>query len=73
MLDREDLGNGPAGRMADDMGPLDLERIHQSDHIGRHAIDCEAAARRVALPDPAMVMGYDVELAREGRRLVLPE
>ena len=73
MLVREDLRDGTAGRMADDVGALDLQRIHQADHIGRHAVDRKAAARRVALPDAAMIMGYDVELARESRDLLLPK
>src|ERR1051325_3770842 len=58
--------------MTDDMGALDLERVHQPDCIGRHAIDGETAAGGIALPDPAMIVGNDVELAAESRGLILP-
>ena len=73
VLDREDLRDRAAGRMADDMRPLDLQRIHQPDHVGRHAVDGKAAARQVALADPAMVVGDDVEGLGEGGDLVVPE
>jgi hypothetical protein len=59
--------------MADDVGPLDLERIHQPHHIGRHAVDREAAARHIALPDAAVIVGDDIEFPGEGGDLVLPE
>jgi hypothetical protein len=59
--------------MTDDMGALDLERVHQPEHIGRHAVDGKAAARQIALSDAAMVMGDDVEILGEGGNLILPE
>ncbi len=73
MLDRENLRDRPAGRMPDDMRPLDLQRVHQPDHVGRHAVDGKPAARQVALADPAMIVGDDVEILGEGDRLIVPE
>ncbi len=73
VLDRQDLGDRAAGRMADDMGALDFEGVHQPNHIGRHAVDGKAAARQIALPDAAMVVGDDVEILGEGSDLILPE
>jgi hypothetical protein len=59
--------------VADDVGALDFQRVHQRDHVGGHAVDGVAAAARVALPDAAMVVGDDVELAGERRHLVAPK
>ena len=73
MLDRENLRDRPAGRMPDDVGPLDLQRIHQPDDVGRHAVDGKPAARQVALADPAMVVGDDVEIFGESGDLIVPE
>src|SRR5207249_3038619 len=73
LLDRENLGDRPAGRMPDDMGAFDLQRIHQPDDVGRHAVNGKPAARQVALPDPAMVVSDDVEMLGEGDGLILPE
>src|SRR5438067_13171512 len=58
--------------MTDDMGALYLQRIHQPDDVGSHAVDREAAARRIALPDPAVIVRYDVEFSRESRDLLVP-
>ena len=59
--------------MTDDMGALDIERVHQPEHIGRHAVDGKAAARQIALSDAAMIVGDDVEILGESRDLVLPK
>src|ERR1700730_17933656 len=73
MLDREDLRNGAAGRMSNDMATLDLEPVQQSDHVGRHPLDRVADPALVALTDAAMVEGDDLEPLTEGCDLVLPE
>src|SRR5437763_888698 len=73
VLDRENLRNGAARRMTDDMGALYLQRIHQPDDVGSHAVDREAAERRIALPDPAVIVRYDVEFSRESRDLLVPK
>ena len=73
MLDRQNLGDCAAGGVADDMGTLDAQRVEQTDDIGRHPFDRVPDARLIALPDPAVVEGYDFVSLAECRDLVLPK
>src|SRR5438309_6828238 len=73
MVDRQDLGDRSAGRMSDDMGTLDPQRIHQADNVGRHPLDGIPDPRLIALPDAAMIERHDLEPLRKSRYLVLPK
>jgi hypothetical protein len=53
--------------MTDDMRPLDLERIHQRDHVVGHAVHGEPDPARVALADAPVIMSDHIELFRERR------
>lgn len=73
MFDREHLCDRATGRVSDEMGALDAERIHQADHIRRHTLDGVADAALIALPDAAMIEGHDLEPLGESGDLVLPK
>ena len=52
---RERLHQRAADVMADDAGLLDVERIHQRQHVGGLLLRAEAAARLVAVAKAAQV------------------
>ena len=51
----ERLHQRAADIMADDAGLLDVERIHQRQHVGGLLVRAEHAARLVAVAEPAQV------------------
>src|SRR5579883_2761023 len=72
MFDTENLSDGAAGRMADNVCARNAECIEQADHVGRQAIDGVGDAAMVALADAAMVERHDVKRLREDRNLLTP-
>src|SRR5258707_15804390 len=58
--------------MADDVRPVEPERIHQFDDIARHAVHRVGDPRMVALSDPAMVVHDYFEAFGEDRNLIAP-
>ena len=58
--------------MADDMRLLDAELVHEAQDVVGHALDRVGTAVPVALADTPVIVEDDLELAREGRDLVLP-
>ena len=69
VLDRQGLGNRAAGRMADETGPLNLQRVHESERVGCQHVHRIRALEAGALPGAAMVVRDDRE--GTGKRLDL--
>ena len=73
MFDGENLRNRATSRVADDVRSFQLQRVHQFDDIGGHAIDGVGDARMIALPDPAVIMHDHLEAFSEDGNLLAPK
>ena len=59
--------------MADPVGALDTELVHQADGIGRHLVDRIVDLRIGALPATAVIVDDGAVAVRKGRDLLKPD
>ena len=69
---RERLTDGPAGRVSDQMGMLDLEMVHQPQQVLGHLIDRIANAGPAALAGAAMIMNDNLMMLRDRWNIRIP-
>src|SRR5215472_4166683 len=73
MLDRQNLRDCPAGRMAHDVRALDTQSVHQTEHVGPQPLDRPPEPRLIALPDSTVIKSDDLEPSGKSRDLILPK
>src|SRR5215475_12275974 len=69
MLGGDDLADGAAGRMANEMRAVDTERVDESDRVVGHLLDRIPDPRVRAAPRAAVIVHDRPKAARELRHL----
>ena len=72
VLEREDLGDRPAHRRADDVGGLDAGVVEHGDGVVGHLLERVGAVRLVAATGAAVVEGDRAVAARQRQPLQVP-